>query len=928
LFGLFLVASTHTIMVKFKNTITITGLSDDQVRKNRDKFGTNDLPPPEVESFWDKLKENFEDPIIRILLVALAITLGLAFLGYADWMEGFGIFVAVFLATFVSTWSEYKNENSFRMLQEQASRVQNTVFRNGSPIKINVADIVVADMVLLQAGDKIPADGQLIFGELQVNQASLTGEQVPVRKVCASGTYKPKDKADFYDECLCFRGSVVDDGEAIMEVKSVGDKTEYGQLYTELADTETRESPLQVKLSNLADNVATFGYFGATAIAISFLFKQFVIDQHYDWQSITNYVSLSNWQVALHDVVTSVILAIIVIVVAVPEGLPMMIAIVLSLNMRKLLKAKVLVRKLLGIETAGSLDILFVDKTGTLTKGVFIPQVFISGSGKSYQGHKYLPDSISTILDFGLRESTSAVIGDNGIVGGNASDRAMLTFLDKDSLKERIDCSMQKEILFNSERKFSAVQLSLGKSKPSFLPGNVVSIVKGAPDLVLPNCTSFFTEDGTKEKFNKTASDIMTDKINQISKSGTRVIAICYRESALPDDTTKIPGDLVLIGVMGIMDEIRKESRSAIDLAKKAGIHVVMITGDRKETAVAVAEELGLLEGGKTVLTSSQLHSYSDGQLQQMIANVSVIARALPTDKSRLVRICQGINRVVGMTGDGVNDSAALKKADVGFAMGGGSEVAKEAADIVILDDNFQSLTQAVLYGRTIFKSIRKFIVFQSTVNCASLLIVFMGPFLGFDFPLTLIQLLWVNLVMDTLAALAFGGEPALKRYMHEQPIKRDDPIISKKMWSAIIVNGIFIATLCIVSLKSSFIRSLFVRGNSPSEPVFLTAFFAFFIFLTAFNAFNARTPKLNIFNHILENRGFVLVISLIFVVQVTFTYLGGSFLRTVALTLQEWAMVIGASMIIIPFDVIRKLILKSLFGHAAQKQVKLDKTK
>jgi len=912
-------------MVKFKNTITITGLSAEEVTKNRAKFGTNELPPPEIESFWDKLKENFEDPIIRILLVALAITLGLAFLGQAEWVEGFGIFIAVFLATFVSTWSEYKNENSFRMLQEQASRAQNTVFRNGSPSKIPASDIVVGDLVLLQAGDKIPADGQLIFGELQVSQALLTGEQPPVRKACAPMNFTPKDTSDLTDEFLCFRGSVVDDGEAIMEVKTVGEQTQYGQLYTELADSETRESPLQVKLSNLADNVATFGYVGATAIAISFLFKQFVIDQHYDWQSITSYVSLSNWQVALHDVVTSVILAIIVIVVAVPEGLPMMIAIVLSLNMRKLLKAKVLVRKLLGIETAGSLDILFVDKTGTLTKGIFVPQLFITGSGQSYKQHKNLPEAVSTMLDFALRESTSAVIGDNGIVGGNASDRAMLTFLDKESLKERIDCSMQKEVLFNSERKFSAVQLALGKTKPSFLPGNVVSIVKGAPDLVLPYCTFYFTEDGKKEKLSKSQSELISDRINQISKNGTRVIAICYKDAALGDDTTTIPGDLALIGIMGVMDEIRKESKQAIDLAKKAGIHVVMITGDRKETAVAVAEELGLLEGGKTVLTSSQLHSKTDKELQDLISNVSVIARALPTDKSRLVKVCQGINRVVGMTGDGVNDSAALKKADVGFAMGGGSEVAKEAADIVILDDNFQSLTQAVLFGRTIFKSIRKFIVFQSTVNCASLLIVFMGPFLGFDFPLTLIQLLWVNLVMDTLAAMAFGGEPALKRYMHEQPIKRDDPIISKKMWSAIIVNGIFIAALCIFALKSTDVRALFVRNGTPSEPVFLTAFFAFFIFLTAFNAFNARTPKLNIFNHILENSGFVFVIMLIFVVQVTFTYVGGNILRTVALTGNEWAIVILASLVIIPFDFVRKLILKSLFGA---RRSSIDKTK
>jgi len=296
--------------------------------------------------------------------------------------------------------------------------------------------------------------------------------------------------------------------------------------------------------------------------------------------------------------------------------------------------------------------------------------------------------------------------------------------------------------------------------------------------------------------------------------------------------------------------------------------------------------------------------------LKQTIRKIGVIARALPTDKSRLVKICQEMNLVVGMTGDGVNDSAALKKADVGFAMGSGSEVAKEASDIVILDDNFNSITQAILYGRTIFKSIRKFIVFQSTVNTASMTIVFLGPFLGFDFPLTLIQLLWVNLVMDTLAALAFGGEPALLRYMKEKPIPRDQKIITINMWSAILINGLFIAFLCIIALLYQPIRLLFIRDGVPSEKVFLTSFFAFFIFLTNFNAFNARTPKTNIFDHITENRGFVGVVILIFAVQITFTYLGGNFLRTEGLILSEWLMIIGASLLIIPFDMLRKVIM------------------
>jgi len=890
----------------------IQGLTEAQVLESRQEHGQNDLPPPEEETFWEKLKDNFSDPLIRILLVALGITMFLALVGYADWVEGVGIAVAVFLATFVSTYSEFKNESSFRKLQEEASRAENNVFREGQLKKIFAADIVVGDEVLLQAGDKIPADGILIHGEIQANQVSLTGERESIGKRVSSSDYQSPDPSNFFDEYLCFRGTVVDDGEAVLKVRAVGPKTFYGQLYEELTKNEDdRESPLQAKLSDLADGVATFGYIGATFIAVSFLFKQIILDNNYDINRIRDYLSPSNWQVALHDVVTSVILAIIVIVVAVPEGLPMMIAIVLSLNMRKLLKAKVLVRKLLGIETAGSLNILFVDKTGTLTKGVFVPTLFVSGSTTSYESFLSIPSTLRSILSFSLVESTSSFIGEGGPIGGNASDRALLGFIDDSYLKEDAKVSVKNEILFNSQRKFSAIQLTI-KEQPGylkFLKSNNISIIKGAPEIILNHCQGYINADGKVDK--NISLENVNNKLNEISKNGTRVIAIAVTESEIDNDSNNMPNNMILLGVMGIEDEIREQSAPSIDLAQRAGIQVVMITGDKKETATSVATTLGLLKNGQSVITSQQLQTMSDEKLTEMVESIGVIARALPTDKSRLVRICQKAGKVVGMTGDGVNDSAALSQADVGFAMGSGAEVAKEASDIVIMDDNFSSITKAVLFGRTVFKSIRKFIIFQSTVNCASLLIVFLGPFFGFDFPLTLIQLLWVNLVMDTLAAMAFGGEPALTRYMYEEkPIKRGDAIISLQMWSSILVNGLFIATLCVIFLTYSPIRQLFVRDNQPDEPAFLTAFFAFFIFLTNFNSFNARTPKINIFDHILENTGFVWVVLLIFVVQITFTYVGGSILRTVGLTFEEWVMIIGASSVIIPFDMARKVLL------------------
>eukprot|EP01113_Clastostelium_recurvatum_P000262 TRINITY_DN1011_c0_g1_i3.p1 TRINITY_DN1011_c0_g1~~TRINITY_DN1011_c0_g1_i3.p1 ORF type:complete len:925 (-),score=333.82 TRINITY_DN1011_c0_g1_i3:36-2810(-) len=903
------------------------GLTANEVEQSRHKHGSNTLPPVKVETFFEKLMENFQDPLIHILMVALVITLILAFAGYAEWFEGVGIAFAVFLATFVSTYSEYKNEASFQILQEKASRIKNNVFRNGAKVEeVFVSEVVVGDHVLLQAGDKVPADGILVAGELLANQSSINGEPEPHKKSTAPAKYSPHDVSDFYDHHRVFGGTVIEDGEGVLLIDSVGTNSLYGRLALELSTTDERESPLQVKLSNLADGVSKLGYIGSTLIAISFLFKQFVMDNNYDWVQIVAYIS--QWQLALKDIVTSLILAIIVIVVAVPEGLPMMIAIVLSLNMRKLLKSHVLVRKLLGIETAGSIDILFVDKTGTLTKGVFSPRTFLTGDIEIYEGWAAIPAPIRAILAFVIRESTSAVISpDASVVGGNASDRALLQFLDRPALLEETGAEVVKEILFNSQRKYSAALLRVprggGKLPDAIASGSgakaiEITVLKGAPEIVLPKCSHYYNSRGQVVDMTKANADALSAEINRLSSRGIRVIAIATAREPLKEGQD-LPRELTLVGTVGLYDEIREESRRSIEMANAAGIQVVMITGDKRETAVAIAEQVGLLKSGDdrkkgVVLTSQELNQLrSDEELARLIPDLRVVARALPTDKSRFVNVAKSLNKVVGMTGDGVNDSVALKASDVGFAMGSGSEVSKEAADIVILDDNFESITQAVLYGRTIYKSIQKFIIFQSTINFASLMIAFLGPFMGFDFPLTLIQLLWVNLVMDTLAALAFGGEPALSRYMKEHPIQRDQAIITPYMWASLLSGGAFIAVMSIAWLTHDYVPTLFLRNGEPDEAVFLTAFFAFFIFLSVFNAFNVRTQRINIFDHILGNRGFLVVIFLIFVVQISFSYIGGRVLRTVGLSQEEWTTVILASLVVLPFDVLRKIVLYPL---------------
>jgi len=882
------------------------GLTDEQARESRIQHGSNELNPAQTESFWDKLLSNFKDPIIIILCVALAVMLVLSIFEITEWYEALAIAIAVTLATFVSTYSEFKNESSFQKLQEEALRTNCNVFRNEHLVSIPVSEIVAGDYVLLQSGDKIPADGMIVHGHLKVNQASLTGESESVEKDQTDDI--SSEEKNLSSHFWLFRGSVIDDGEAIMKVISVGIQTFYGQLASELGDKDDRLSPLQVKLKDLAKLISKFGYLAATLIFVTFLFNKILIANHFNAAELQTY--FAHIETVLLDVLDAGILAIIIVVAAVPEGLPMMIAIVLSLNMRKLLREKVLVRKLLGIETSGSLNILFTDKTGTLTKGRFEPAFLLSGSKIKYDDYKSVPGKLREMLSFAILENSASVISPNGeIEGGNQSGRALLSFIDKDELIRRAksNVKVKKSILFNSARKFSASQVVHDGSEIQD-ESQELTLVKGAPELLLTQCDRYYNEEGNQVPFDKKT---YMEKLDQVANDGTRLIAVAYSHKPLLDDES-LPGNCCLLGVVGIQDEIREESAQSIIEAHKAGIQVVMLTGDRKGTATAIAREIGLLKGeSDAVLTSEELSQYSDEEVKLLLPALRVIARALPTDKSRLVRIAKEMGKVVGMTGDGVNDSVALKRSDVGFAMGSGSEVSKEASDIVIMDDNISSITNAVRYGRTIFKSIRKFIVFQLTVNLSAVGTVFLGPFFGIDFPLTIIQLLWINIIMDTLAAIAFGGEPALRRFMHEQPVKRDEDILTRDMKTAIVVGGIYITFFSLFFLDNDMIRDLFHRNGVFNEKIFLTAFFNLFVFMITFNSLNARTEKLNIFENIGHNKGFLRILALIIGIQVFFSYFGGEILRAAPLQPREWGIIILLALTIIPVDLFRKFIYK-----------------
>ena len=880
------------------------GLSDNAVSESRKIYGANVVTTQEAEGFFDKLRTNLKDPIIVILIVALAVTVFLAAMGFAPWYEGLGIAFAVVMATLIATWSEYSNENEFQRLLEEASKVKVKVFRNSTLVEILIDDLVVNDLVLLQPGDTVPADGYLLTGEIELNESALTGESETVKKTGADDE-KHSEAEEKYEMS---RAALVVDGEAVMKVLEVGDKTKYGATLKELTSAETRPSPLQEKLATLGRQISRFGYVGALFIAFSFMFNHIFLEGG-GWEI---YFSKPDGEI-IYNIVTAIILAIIIIVVAVPEGLPMMIAVVLSMNMRKLLKAKVLVRKLLGIETSGSLTILFTDKTGTLTQGKLTVSELLLGNAEHLQSYKEIPENLRETVSFALRNNTPASI-DTGdpenpkIVGANPTGQALLRFLGAD-LDKQDDVKVKVNIPFNSAYKFSATQVEGSQN---------LTMVKGAAEIVLAGCTHYLDVDGNKVELD---SEKLKEEMLGLSKRAMRLIGLAVSNQDLGEENV-LPSDLTLVGIFGLRDEMRKESKTAVETVRRAGIQVVMITGDAKDTAQAIAREVGILEKEQAlVLTSKELGEISDEELIKILPDMRVVARALPADKNRLVKLAKSMNWVVGMTGDGVNDAPAVKNADVGFSMGDGTDMTKESSDIVILDNNFISLTNAVRYGRTLLKSIRKFLIFQLTVNVAAILVAFLGPFFGIDLPLTMTQLLWVNIVMDTLAAFAFSGEAALKRYMNEKPIPKDESLISGDMWSAILIDGIFMASISLYFLTSDFVAGLFVcdavRCPDPElNLVLLTGFFGFFVFMNNFNKFNARTEGLNLFEHITENRNFLVVVILIFFLQTSFTYFGGEVLRTVGLTLEEWFYVLAFAITIIPLDLTRKLLRNLFVGN------------
>ncbi|MBO5379305.1 MAG: cation-translocating P-type ATPase [Clostridia bacterium] len=885
----------------------IKAISKENVEKSRAVYGANELKRRKKKSFFKYYLKNLNDPIIKILIAALFISTIIS-LPKINYLESLGIALSILVSTLVSTISEYSGENAFERLRQSSENTTVFVKRDGGVVEIDPKYVVCGDILILEAGAKIAADAVLFDGNLMVDEAALTGESAEAHKTPINAREIAKIQDDIYSrlnegsakhnnkatsprrESILYSGATVTQGYGEALVVAVGESTFLGKEAGALT-TDTRPSPLKTRLTSLAKSISRIGYACAALIAVSYLFNSFVIDSSFNPSEIIS--RLTDVKFLISHLINAITLAVSVTVVAVPEGLPMMITVVLSSNMKKMARDNVLVKKLVGIETSGNIDLLFTDKTGTLTEGKLkVKEVIANGKSLSVQEIKAM-EKFKEYLTLCAYFCTNATKQGTNIITTDATERTLISY----AAFYKPKCKVLEKIPFDSTKKYSCVSVLSEYGK--------ISIFKGAPEKIIAGSTRYFDENGDEVSINAQKIRELYEEYESHAKQGNRVIAIGIKT----ENSDTSPDKMTFLCFISLRDRLRKETRGAIKEVQGAGVGVVMITGDGKLTAQSVARECGIISvtsQRSLVLESSDLQKMSDSEIAASLPHLAVVARALPSDKHRLVKISQENGYTVGMTGDGVNDASSLKSADVGFAMGSGTEVAKECADIVIKDNNFASIVKAVLYGRTIFESIRKFIIFQLIMNFSAVGISLIGPFIGVDTPVTVTQMLWLNIIMDTLGALAFATEPPLSEYMQRKPKKRSEQILSRKMIKQIALVTSYILILCVWFLKSNTGALLLTKGT---EKYLLSSFFALFVFLAVFVCFISRTHHINIFKGLLKNKCFTLIMILIVLVQIVFIYFGGEALRTSPLNIFDLMRVFLCAFSVVVYDTVRKIV-------------------
>lgn len=864
------------------------GLSDSQVNKSKQDFGTNALAKKETESLWSMFIGAFDDIWIKVLCAALVMKIVISVIGVFvpalagenDVVEIISIVLAIALATGFSTLSEYRNSSRSEALQEEYNKTYAKVVRNGKLVNILTSEIVKGDTILVQAGDKVPTDGVLFEGHIKVSQAALNGESRDENKTAADNLDEA-ESTDYASANKVFMGSVVTSGEGYMVATVIGDASELGKINKALTDESEEDERKDTSSLKLEVVAAGIGKLGVSAAAIAGVLDVVLNLIRTDEPITVVYVLLL--------VAEAIMLMASIVIMAVPEGLPMMNSLVQSMNTESMYKKNILVSHKAAFSDSAYMNVLFSDKTGTITQGNLSLVEFITGDGKIAE-HIPSQEFIEAITLNNL-----AKVSEGKPIGSNNMDRALLGYaLEHGYDDSKNDPDKVADISgFDSEKKCATVTLKNG-----------LVYWKGATENIIDKVTHYMLPSGEEKEFTAADKKAVEDQMLAQAKRTMKLLSV----AKIAD------GKTVLMAVLCLRDNVRTDAVETVEILNNAGIQVVMVTGDAEETAVAIAKEAGILKDEKNdvVLTHEELEQMSDEELKKKLPHLRVVSRAKPLDKKRLVSISQQLDNVCGMTGDGVNDAPALKQADIGFAMGDGTAVAQEAGDVVILNNSLTSIKDCVLNSRTMSKSVGKFLIFQLTVNISTLLMNIIAPILGWTEPFSIVQILWINLIMDTLAAMAFGGEPILDRYMNEKPALRKDNILTTYIKSAIGTSSVFITLGSILILENIGGITDFVTPAGCADPELYekTFMFAFFIYSIIFNSLNTRSERFNVFEHIGENKNFIIVMGAIFVLQTVIIEIGGQVFSTTTLNAKALFVSVLLAVLIIPVDMVRKAIV------------------
>ncbi|EKU87676.1 calcium-translocating P-type ATPase, PMCA-type [Bacteroides oleiciplenus] len=868
------------------------GLTDDEVRQSREKYGVNLLTPPKRPSLWKLYLEKFEDPVVRVLLVAAIFSLIISVIEN-EYAETIGIIAAILLATGIGFYFEYDANKKFDLLNAVNEETLVKVIRNGRVQEIPRKDVVVGDIIVLETGEEIPADGELLEAiSLQINESNLTGEPV-INKTTVEADF---DEEATYASNKVLRGTTVVDGHGTMRVLCVGDDTEIGKVARQSTEQSTEPTPLNIQLTKLANLIGKIG-FSVAGLAFAIFFIKDVL-LHYDFSSFQTF---DDWLPALKSTLQYFMMAVTLIVVAVPEGLPMSVTLSLALNMRRMLSTNNLVRKMHACETMGAITVICTDKTGTLTQNLM--QVYEPSFYGLKDGGEVGDDDISKLVVEGISTNSTAFLeemaeGEKPKGVGNPTEVALLLWLNsrnRDYLELRENASVIDQLTFSTERKFMA---TLVKSP---LIGKKVLYVKGAPEIVLGKCKDVIL-DGKRVDAVEYRSTVEKQLLGY-QNMAMRTLGFAFKivEDTDTRDSVELVADhdLSFLGVVAISDPIRQDVPAAVEKCQSAGIDIKIVTGDTPGTATEIARQIGLWKPEDTErnrITGAAFAELTDEEALDRVMDLKIMSRARPTDKQRLVQLLQQKGAVVAVTGDGTNDAPALNHAQVGLSMGTGTSVAKEASDITLLDDSFNSIGTAVMWGRSLYKNIQRFIVFQLTINFVALLIVLLGSLIGTELPLTVTQMLWVNLIMDTFAALALASIPPSESVMKEKPRSSSDFIISKAMRSSILGTGV----IFLVVLMGMLYWFNHAEGGMTVQR--LTIFFTFFVMLQFWNLFNARVfgTTDSAFKGISKSYGMELIVLAILVGQFLIVQFGGAVFRTEPLDLITWLIIIASSSLVL----------------------------